>query len=298
MTKFDPIAAAKAAAAKSADLTKPTTGGGGGEYTPPKEGPTRLRFIGYVELGEHPGSAKFPKPRARAKFIFELSGRNHPPIENDDGEKFPIRMDFELPISNHENSNYVALFNRMNHKKDATTFPELLGGGYLGRVYHNKSGERTYANLNDYKEPHDINPPFVLDPETDDYREVKIDEPLSELRLFLWDFPSKPMWDSIYIDGEWPERKDADGKVIAPARSKNVFQNKIREALNFEGSLVQEIADTGGLELGEDDGLEPDEELVEDAQKPVTKPKSKAKPKAASAKEPVDESFDDDDIPF
>src|SRR5690606_20267926 len=113
---------------------------------------------------------------------------------------------------------------------------QLLGKHWLVTVFHTHKGEgaekRTFANLRN-EDGYSFRPPvrIVGDELAGDAQEVPIAAPerLSELRLFLWDFPSKEMWDSIYIDGEYPERKDEKtGKVIAPAKSKNVLQAKIK----------------------------------------------------------------------
>ena len=72
----------------------------------------------------------------------------------------------------------------------------------------------------------------------------------SAFRLFLWDVPSKEMWDSLYIDGTYPAKIDDKTKaVIYPERSKNVIQEKILSAVNFKGSPLADI-------IGEDALLE------------------------------------------
>jgi hypothetical protein len=70
----------------------------------------------------------------------------------------------------------------------------------------------------------------------------------SALRLFLWAQASREMWDSLYIEGQYDEKKDEKtGKVIYPAKSKNVIQEKIKAAKNFVGSPLADILGTEEL---------------------------------------------------
>jgi hypothetical protein len=62
---------------------------------------------------------------------------------------------------------------------------------------------------------------------------VEVAAAATAVKAFIWDIADKEMWDSIYIPGEYPERRDADGVLIAPARSKNVIQEKIASAKNW-----------------------------------------------------------------
>jgi hypothetical protein len=57
------------------------------------------------------------------------------------------------------------------------------------------------------------------------------------------------MWDSLYIDGKYDDRKDEKTGVVTPGKSKNVFQEKIRGAVNFKGSPIAELL-VGEIDLG------------------------------------------------
>lgn len=255
---FDIQAAIAAAAAQGADLNE--TEAGGGDYTPPAAGNAMARFIGYIELGEqmHKGYQGSPdKYKPTAMFIFELSGKNYPPKEFE-GVKDGIRISFKLPISRNEKSGYIKLFNQLNFLRDPQikVFPQMLGNPFLCRVVHdtwkNAQGKDVVtAKLRD-DNGFTFTAPAFTDPSDGETKTLNVPGAISAQRLFLWDFCSLPMWNSIYIDGEYPARKDAAGKETAPAKSKNVFQNTIRAAHNFPGSPIAELLlgdiDVGGAE--------------------------------------------------
>ncbi|APL99482.1 hypothetical protein FDH29_gp24 [Aquamicrobium phage P14] len=253
---FDIQAAIALAAEQGDDLHD--TSSGGGDYVPPAEGIAMVRFVGYIELGAHTvkGVKGAPdKDREKAKFIFELHGKNYPYREVE-GKQLPQTISFDLPISKNEKANYIKLFNQMNYERDINikVFPQLLGRGFLARVVHDKwtppgGGERIIAKLRD-DNGFTIQAAVINDPVTGETRPVPVPPVLSQLRLFLWNFPSKPMWDSLYIPGEYEEEKDEKGNVKREARSKNVYQDTIRKAKNFPGSPIAEIL-LGDLDLGD-----------------------------------------------
>jgi hypothetical protein len=79
------------------------------------------------------------------------------------------------------------------------------------------------------------------------------------------------MWDSLFIDGEYPERKDEKtGAVISPAKSKNVIQNKIRSAKNWATSPLSAIVAAGGATPDLPDAETPDRVPGEDDEAPWT----------------------------
>ena len=84
---------------------------------------------------------------------------------------------------------------------------------------------------------------------------------ITPLRCFIWDHADLAQWESIFVPGEYPARVAEDGTVTAPAKSKNVLQEKIRAALNFKGSPIAQLLETGGkgIEAG------PVEEVSESA---------------------------------
>lgn len=219
------------------DQTQPT--GGGGDYTPPPAGPTGARLVGYYEVGQHAGEWQGkPKVNNTVKLEFELIGKKHPVRETENGEKIPTRVTLTMNLSTSEKSWYYKIFSKLRNEDDKHMV-QLLGRPVLLDMVHVTRGEgdnkRTYANIN--KET--IRKPIIqqIDPESGDIEEkpFEVGPAVSELKAFVWDFATPEMWDSIFIPGEWEERKDDKGNVIAPARSKNVLQEEIAKAINFKG---------------------------------------------------------------
>jgi len=219
----------------------------------PVAGMTRLRLFQYIELGRHVDGPKGQEKEKELVFLnFELSGPKHPPIEIE-GRKVPLTMSLTLPLSLNEKARFYKLFKRLNHDGKATHFAQFLGQDFLGTVFHKESGEgtekRTYANL--YNEDGlSIRPPFSvnINPETGDETQIRVtaDPLLSPIKCFLWNFATKDMWDSLFIDGTWDDVTDKDGKVIRAGASKNWMQNRIRTARNFADSPLAEILLAGG----------------------------------------------------
>lgn len=246
------INAAISAAAQQVDMTKATSGGGG-DYQPPAAGPCRLRLVGYIELGKQ--TEQFQgKDRVRdmVAMTFELSGKNHPPREID-GKQYPILMDVTLPLSLNEKANFFKLFQRLNHSQKYTHMAELLGQSMIGEVIHREyevnGQKRIAAELKSKGDGFTIKPPYVLDPNTDEMVRVEAGTQLSPTRCFLWDYADLEQWGSLFIEGEYEERKDKDGKVIAPAKSKNKYQLRIRSAVNFDSSPIALLLKTNGIKL-------------------------------------------------
>lgn len=249
---FDIQAAIAAAAATGPDMNEAKKGGGDG-YTPPAAGLARLRFVGYIELGQHKDEYQGqPRIREKVALIFELSGPKHPPKEFD-GQKEPHIITITETLSLSEKANFYKLFKRMNHDGKATHMAQLLGRPFLGTVIHYTTGEGanaiTRAKLRD-DSGYTIRPPFVEDVETGESKVVEVSSALTPLKCFIWNSAAehlKGMWDSIFIDGEWPAVKDESGKEVKPARSKNHWQLRIRSAENFSGSPMAELLFAGGV---------------------------------------------------
>lgn len=250
------LAAAIANAKKNEDQTKVQESKG---YEPPKEGKTMGRFVGYLELGKKAKQTQHGlKTQDRVRLVFELIGPKHPPAEYEvEGvkTKVPVRMTIDINKTFSDKGNYIPLFRKMNYEGKATHMAELLGQHYLLEVIHSKSadGKKTYANLNDADWNYKIDPPRLLqmDETTGEeaYKPLNCGPALTEIKCFLWDFCDKAMWDSIYIPGKYPERKDDKGVVIAPAKSKNTIQETIKDADNYIGSAAYNICAAGGDEL-------------------------------------------------
>ena len=272
---FTQIADDVAAVQADANVAK----AGGGTYTPPPKGLARLRLVGYIELGKH--IKKIPnkpdKVEDQAWLIFELSGKGYEPKELDDGTKIPMRITVKLNKSLNEKATYYKLFKRMNYEQKATHFIQLLGQGYLGNVGHfeipsKEAGVQPtiIANFRDDAGSLTIRPPRIeaMDEETGDVvvKPIPVPAAVSEQRCFVWD--SKPewfskMWASLYIPE--PERTEGDEKDAKEQRSRNVYQNTIKDAVNFEGSPIHQYLQSQGADLGIP---EPDKGTAADAAKP------------------------------
>lgn len=247
-----------AAIEAGADHTKTTAGGGEREI--PVEGPCRVRFVSYIETGRQKGTYQ-GKPRVQKEVIlgFELSGPKHPPMVNaETGEKYPHRIDIKMNHSLNEKAGFSKLFKRMNYGGKAVHMAQLLGEGYAARVYHRtykgKDGvERKAWDLSNKDDGMSISPPrYELtgpDGPTGEFAVLPVDPQIAATRLFLWDHPDMDQWASIFIDGEYEERKNDKGEVTAPAKSKNRYQIKIRSAENFATSPLYVLLANAGQSL-------------------------------------------------
>lgn len=259
MTPQEKLAARIAAVTKTApDYTKTVSGGGGAKFEALAAGPCRLRLVSYVELGIHESTwGNDVKKKDMCRFTFEVTGPKHPPRVTEDGKTFPNLIYVEETLSRHEKANFVKLFALLNYEGTATHPLELLGKAYLGTVCHRKWAKRGEpkddqtkwtgidVELRD-KTGYHIRPPRFEDPETGDVRVVEVAPAVTPLTFFVWHDPDMEQWDSIFIEGEYPERKDDKGVVTHPAKSKNVIQSKIISASNFKGSPMHELLLAGG----------------------------------------------------
>ncbi|APU00316.1 hypothetical protein HOR55_gp29 [Ralstonia phage RS-PII-1] len=257
--QFDIQAAIEAEAAVSQDMNVAQKGGGGGTYVPPAAGLVRLRLVGYLELGKKDDTYQGkPKVTDEVHLVFELSGPKHPAKKLDDGTLIPHRITVKLHKSLNEKAGYYKLFKVMNYDGSAKIMAQLLGKAFLGTIFHKKFKRKDGSEgiepilKNPDTGAFTIRAPFIEDAESGETRPVKVDEPLTPLKLFLWNNPSKAMWASIHIPGEYEERKNDAGEVVAPARSKNVFQERIKKATNYVGSPIAQLLEDGDLELEAD----------------------------------------------
>ena len=246
---FDINAAVQQAATQGPNMNEAQKGGGG-TYVPPAEGLCRLRLIGYIEGGkqrhEYQGAVSY---KDKVKLIFELSGPKHQPRMAEDGTPIPFRITIEETLSLSEKANFYKLFRAMNYDGQATHMAQLLGREFLGNVHHITTNKGNTLALLKGPQGYTIRSPYYEDPMTGERHHIAADPQMSETRCFLWEFPSKAMWDSLYIEGMYEERKDDKGNVVAPAKSKNVFQDWIRSAQNFAGSPMADILEGGELDL-------------------------------------------------
>ncbi|WP_448168681.1 hypothetical protein [Burkholderia ambifaria] len=264
MTNFDYAAAIAAAAETSTDMNQAQSGGG--DYAPPAEGKAGLRFVAYIEIGKQEGTYQGkPKVSDKVFLVFELHGPKWPVGEN--GE--PQRITVELNKSLNEKAGFYKMFKTMNYEGKARIFAQLLGQDFQGKIIHRKYKRRdgkegVAAELYDkVNQVYTVEAPFVEDEEGNSKRR-NVPPAITPIKVFLWDSPSKGMWDSIFIDGEYPERKDEKtGEVTAPAKSKNKFQLAIKGAKNFKGSPIEALLDGVDDEALNSVGKSPEQVIAE-----------------------------------
>lgn len=229
---------------------------GGGDFVPPAVGLARARLVGYFEMGMHEEEYEGKKrDRTKVDLVFELSGPNHEPRKLEDGTLVPIRITVQETLSLSDKANFFKLFAAMNYAGKATHMAELLGEAFIVEVFHKKSkdGKKLYANLKGAKDTipvgdgYNVKGTTVQDPLTGKHVLIEVAPAITELKAFLWDIADKEMWDSIHIPGEWEARREGD-KVIAPARSKNVIQQKIMKAKNWAAHPLAAVVASGGVE--------------------------------------------------
>lgn len=258
------LASIAALAAKAGELNNQTVAKAGGDFdnTIP-EGNCRLRFVHYIELGKQKGTFQGkPTVKDKVQLGFEISGPKHQPRVLDDGTKLPFMIYIEENLSQSAKANFHKLLTVMNYTGKATHLAQLLGEGYLGTISHRKYAKRgedkanpatwtgVAAELKPKGGSYTVRPPRVEDAESGDWKDVVVDAPISPLRLFIWNLADMSQWGSLFIEGEWEERKDEKtGAVISPKRSKNIIQQKIASAENFPGSVMQTLLLNNGVNL-------------------------------------------------
>lgn len=244
----------------------------GGGYELPKEGIAQLRLVGYFEIGKRNEEYKgTPKVVDKVELVFELMGKNYPPREFD-GEKIPQRITVTENLGASEKSHYFKLFTAMNEEHKVHHMALLVGEAFVGKVYHREgAGGKKYANI----ERGSIKKPYVQIVQDGEIVEQKLDiaQPLTECKAFVWDLADLDDWNALYIPGEYPERKDDKGNVTAPARSKNVIQEKIKEAINFQALPIYDAIMAGTTK---EDKAKLDDALGGEAERPPFKTQDEA----------------------
>lgn len=273
MSQFDLDAIVNQAANESVDLSEASKGGGGA--TPPNAGTCIATLVGYIELGRrikkgYKGGAD--KKVRKARWIFELAGGTNPHTLTEEGVKIAKRITVHtwLPEPGKkasDKSGFYKLFAALNNDKAAKIPAQLLGKHVKVIVSQEKftpegGGEEiTYGSIGSAQEGFRISPAQIdLTDEagmpTGQVKMIPAPEVVSVQRCFLWDYASKQMWDSLFIDGEYEAKLDDKGNITSPAKSKNVIQEEIKLALDWVGSPMQEILSAGG-ELDVDALAEP-----------------------------------------
>jgi len=221
------------AAAEGDDLTQANAGGFQREL--PREGPALLRLRDYIELGFFKPKNPKHKNSLRCMLTFELLHPDH--MVEINGDKVPGIFTINVNYAGTATSRYRKLFAKMNYTGKKHHFAQMLSDPFLGNLTHKKDGDKTYVNL-DLNGEWNIGAPRVVDPLTNEVKEIPVPEMHGESKLFLWENAGlseadiKECWDSLYIEGE----RD-DGKT------KNWIQETIRSNVNWQGSTTESVVD-------------------------------------------------------
>lgn len=224
-----------------------TTQGGDFEYELPVAGLGVARFIEYIELGKQPQRPYQGKPKPpedSVRLVFELTAPKHRHEIEVNGEKitFGDKISITTTLKTGEKAKFKKIFNKMTYGRPIKHMARMLGEAFLVTVVHNKSkdGTKTYANLNTPEGEWLIGAPMKAgDPITGEAPvPLNVPEALSPVRLFLWDRPTKPTWDSLFIDGT---RTVKDDKGVETEVSKNWLQALILSAVNYGGSPLEAL---------------------------------------------------------
>ncbi|MBR8333074.1 hypothetical protein KDW69_15625 [Burkholderia ambifaria] len=214
-------------------------------YVPPAAGIAHARFVGYFELGTHEEEFEGKtRDREKVNLVFELSGPNHEPIKAADGTLIPIRISAQETLDLSYGASFYELFDAMDAAcgGGASHIAEMLSKPFIVEIFRRRSrdGKRIYASL---RGPNGYNVKGIaqVDRRTGKPVAVEVAAAVTAVKAFIWDVADKEMWDSIYIPGEYPEQRDADGVLIAPIRSKNVIQEKIASAKNWASHPLSEL---------------------------------------------------------
>lgn len=221
----------------------------GPDQSQAKKGPDKLpegnaffRIFAYLEYGKQAIEFKGEhKESQRMRIGLEVSGKNYPPIQTDNGPQPRILWLREMTLSQDDRSGSYKLFQQLRKGSDAKHFAQLLGNraAFMGEIKHSEDGK--YANV-----VMDTLRPAYSEAVNEDGDVVRTPIKVQELRtkemLFVWQFANPAMWDSIYVEGEFKAKLDAEGNITRPAESRNVHQNRILGALNFDTLPCAEYA--------------------------------------------------------
>ncbi len=301
--------AALAAKAKEAGLDQTKIAAGGGSFEAPAEGPCMLRFVGYVEMGKrattYQGKAKQVD---EVQLTFEVHGTKYP-VKEHEGKKYPVLVNFTMTLSQSEKAAWPLVFKALNYAGKASHAVELLGDAYKGRIYHKKYKRKTdpadaaswtgveVTFRNPDTKAFSFAPAVREDEETGETTPLNVPTALTPIKAFLWNAPDMEQWASIYVPGEWAEKRDdKTGEVKYPAKSKNVTQLRIRAATNYGGSPVNLLLANQGQEL-DLDMTALDDEASEDSPSAAAKPEDDTAALSGVAKGKKERAVMDD-IPF
>lgn len=236
MTMQEMLALANEAAAEGPNMNEAVKGGTS-RLLP--AGYAFARLVEVVELGNHAqefqGQKKDPAPEIQLGFaLYNTADRVY---QNEDGTPYIIRP-YSFALSQNDKARAFLLFKALNWKGTATSFGQMLGQAFLAKIVH-EAKSKTDATIVSRLDLKGFLPP--LDAASGMPYPVP-EATIDLMRLFLWARPTKGAWDALYVAGQYEAK---DGK---PAQSKNLTQEKIMSALNFEGSPLQQLLMASGIQ--------------------------------------------------
>lgn len=207
---------AQAVELQEVDMTETGTSGGGGLMP---DGWALARVVEYIEFGQHPQQYQ-GKPNGKFadefKITFKLFGGDY------DGRYIST---FDLAVSNTAKAQAKKLFDNLNYTSDLQHPAQALGRAYMVKI-------DVHKNTTTNKESNRLNLGMILPPieqvSKKPYDVPVVDE--SELKLFLFNVPTKESWDALFMEGNWDN-----------GDSKNKVQEKILTATNFPGSALEQL---------------------------------------------------------
>lgn len=231
MSKLEAALALANQAAETGPDMNEVKKGGGARLLP--EGWAFARFVEYIEFGNQPqefnGQAKEPAPEAQVGFaLYDTADRKY---SNDDGSPYIIRP-YSFALHQNEKARAHKLFVAMNWKRTAKNFPQMLGQDFLVYIGHYDKSKTDKTRVSRI----DLDKIF---PALDQMTSQPLPVPPAreeDVAIFLWDYPTKEAWDSLFREGTFD-----DGK------SKNTLQEKCMCATNFEGSALQALLMGSGV---------------------------------------------------
>lgn len=215
----------------------------------PEAGVTVGRLISYIELGKQDGGSYQGKKKPDADKVrmeFELLAPKNIIKFERDGKEIESGQIVHVTVkkSLSDKASFKKLFKKLQYgREDKKHIAQMLGEAFIIHIYHNKvkgengAKDKLYVNL-DKDGEYGIQAPFSEDPLTQQRQAYNIRPHTANLRLFLWEHPTKEMWDSLFIDGT-REVKKQDGTVEHV--SKNWLQESILSAKNFNGSPLHQL---------------------------------------------------------
>lgn len=230
MTIQEILALANEVASQAPDMTVAVKGGSGGRLLP--AGYAYCRLVEYIEFGKQPQEFNGQKkdPALEFQLGFALYNTADRVYQNDDGSPYIIRP-WSMALSQNEKARAFLLFKLLNWKNTFTHFGQMLTQGFLAKIVHEKKSKTDEKIVSRLDLTGFLPPIDTVSGSPHPIPEARAED----IRAFFWDRPTKAGWDALFIEGQYEAK---DGK---PAQSKNVLQETMMAATDFQGSPLQQL---------------------------------------------------------